>query len=192
MKTLIAIALIALATPAVADEVPASFLGYEQVNQTVKDRLLKPGSGFDIAKILGTPELAQLLGYWNGGLEGAFVNGLPNGTNVLLWSFTLDQMAADLASNCDSTPATGWTAYLHDDFKALLSRLCKWPAPEARDPALLTHLWLWTMSYDAPEAELDAWKAQLLGSEYDQAMPKQAIAEGFFALFMNPYFLLRK
>ena len=141
--------------------------------------------------------LELLLGSYQGkGLTGGYSNGAPNAVNSVLQNLMLGGMARDLGLQC-GIEQNGWsnTTYalresLKVAFAAKLKKLCAWSEVENRDASLL-EFWTAVMGYDAPSEEFEAWKS-FLKTEYADASGAEVVADGAFAIFYNPYFLLKQ
>jgi hypothetical protein len=173
---------------------PAEFKGYFLINSTLKQRLMKPNSTFDLSEYVKEAppmefgfSLMDLLGTYKGsGTSGKFKNGSPNPTNMLLWHVLLSGFAADLASTCADAQALP----LQEGFQQLMGQLCLWPEESAKTESNLLSFWIFMMGYEADQHEYEIWRNFIL-SKYGTASSSQTLQAMTLTILNNPYFLLR-
>lgn len=191
MKKLIVVAVILMAGPASAQTAP--YRGYVAVQDILGERLLKRGP-LSLSKYLEpmSPNdvvgLLTLLGTYAGSSEIKFINGQPNALNMLLWYLLLSGVSQDVANGCVRSESLDWSPA----FARALNAICAWPAPEARDPAVMNAFWHALVSYDAPETELSAWRDFFLNSSFTNRPAAEAIPAMVLAALYNPNFLLKR
>ena len=160
------------------------FRGYEAINAAISTRWTLPSATpFRLSSFLGDTSngLSSLLGGFS---SGEFRNGEPNALNMLLWYIAMGGLAAAVETGVctDHSPTihgTSWT--LTAPAYAAISAACQLPDDAAARENALLGVWLATVSYDAPRAEFDAWRAGL-GSGTVAALLTGAL--------LDPYFLL--
>ncbi|HEX4924928.1 MAG TPA: hypothetical protein VFV50_12620 [Bdellovibrionales bacterium] len=168
----------------VAAQTASPYWGYAAIERTLNARIGARGDSFQMYMYVG-PGPVSLLGTYQG---GAFRNGLPSPTNLMLWKIAMTGIARDIAKTCMAQEQERFNA----EFLAAVSHLCRWPAASAQTDAVLEDLWLALMGYSAPEEEYLAWRG-FLKSDYMQKLDAgQAVTAMATAILMNPHFLLRK
>ncbi|MBY0470147.1 hypothetical protein K2X30_03190 [bacterium] len=195
MKPLKLMALGLLVSSVAAAEVAApmaGFRGFVETDQTVNQRLLRsPKTSLGTYVGEGTKDfdtaLLELMGvYKSTGLTTGYQNAQPNGVNLLLWYLVFSGFSEDFGKLCEDS------SLLNDETLTLAKPLCAWPAASARTEENLEALWLQVMRYDAPIEEYQAWRDFFLGPEFEKVSHQELLQSASFAIFMNPYFLLRK
>ncbi len=146
--------------------------------------------------VAGADKLSNLLGSFTSGTgEESMQNDSPNGLNVMLWKLNLLKFGELLAGVCEHPSSTSITVNrkevkLHPRFAPILLEICE--ADEASLVSSAEDLWTGTMGWDAPESEVEAWRA-FVDSEAETllAMPASERVETLLmAIFFNPYYLL--
>lgn len=181
------------------------FKGYFATNQLIRDRIMKPGSVFQLATYLGTQclnadidgndceGLWTLLGSYQGqGVGNRFNNGAPNGVNMLLWYVALDSLSSDLAKLCNSATPGPFKAEVSSEFMSALQPFCSWPKEASRAEESLRNFWYTVISFEAPEEEYLLWKEFVLGSDYVNSTASEVVQGMNVSILNNPYFLLKR
>ena len=167
------------------------FFGARNTNKKIYQGLLNGTADFQLADYVGSDALSQLLGYQPGGLDTSFRNGIPNPTNMMLWSLAFEKISFELGAICHGNSDSKMAKQLREDVLEDVLTLCSWPNPPARDEELWDRIWFYTIAYDAPENEIVAWKSFFMTS-YEVTTAEQLVSDAFFSIFMNPHYLLRK
>lgn len=183
-----------LVVGSVALSAPSEFRGYEAINSLLRQRLMEPGSKFELGIYLGQPvrsifnsNLTDLLGsYSSGAMNSKFQNGAANAANVLLWHVAVSGLARDISRLCVEPAALP----VQPRFKNIVDSLCGWPAASAKEEKVLLKYWFALMGYRADQAEYEAWRDFFLQT-YANAGPAETIAAMTLAIGNNPYFLLQ-
>jgi hypothetical protein len=188
MRALLLAAFVALLLrPAGAMAQSSQFKGWAAVSRELSIRLAPQGHPFDLDEFLPSRSMDELLGTWTTfGTEHRFRNGTPNALNMTIWHAALSAFAMAVGQSCTSP-----RLLFHDRFLATLHKLCAWPAPAAKDEALLLAFWTSVMGYNAAGHEYTAWRDFFL-SEYHNQPAAETIAAMTFAITMNPSFLLNR
>ena len=188
---------LALSSTAFATDASSPYRGYTEINSTIRERILIEGSTTNLGKYVGEnlPEprvlggVLALLGTYVGSDQDAqFRNGDPNEINLILWYLAFSGMASDIANHCN--PAVN-TLPLLPEFRSTMSKLCAWPAAEAKTDEVLMAYWTELTQFDAPGTEFEAWKSFFLNSDYANRPAKEVITAMTLSAWMNPYFLLK-
>jgi len=130
----------------------SQFKGWTAVQRELSVRLAPPRTLLPMERYLPAPGLHLLLGTWyTFGSVHTFQNGLPNSLNMLIWQTSLKPFARDIAQECAAPQMR-----LNNQARAVLQRLCQWPAAEAKSHEVLMQYWLSMMGYNAPESEFIA------------------------------------
>ena len=173
--------------PAGAVAQSAQFKGWAAVSRELSIRLAPQDHPFDLDEFLPSKSMDELLGTWTTfGTEHRFRNGTPNALNMTIWHAALAGFAKAVGQSCTSPRLV-----FHERFLATLHKLCAWPAPEAKDEAVLFAFWTSVMGYNAGEREYAAWRDFFL-SEYANQPGTETVAAMTFAITMNPSFLLHR
>ncbi len=167
------------------------YFGARNTIKKIYQGLLNDEATLEIADYVGSDALSQLLGYQPGGLDMSFRNGIPNPTNMMLWSLTFEKLSQDIGKVCHGNSETPMAKQLREDVLADVLTLCSWPSAQARDAELWDRIWFYTLAYDAPESELVAWKTFFM-TEYQVETQERLVSDAFFSILMNPHYLLRK
>jgi hypothetical protein len=175
------------------------FKGYQRINTLIRSRLLDTSANryFDLGSAFlgGNSQGLSILmgGFAEGAGRPSYVNGEPNAISMMLWDTALTGLAESIASHCQDNP----TDYLISAYslntrgsKAIKS-ICT-VGPNALTDAQLHDLWMWVMSFDAPELVEAEWKAAILepNSPIRKMPAKDAIKAIMRTIFLNPWFLL--
>lgn len=192
VKMRLALALLLICTGALGKlDNSGEFFGARNTNKKIYQGLLNGTATFQLSEYVGSDALGNLLGYQPGGLDTTFRNGIPNPTNMMLWSLAFEKFSHDIGKVCHGNSDDSMAKQLREDVLADVLTLCSWPSDKARDEELWDRLWLYALAYDAPESEVVAWKTFFMTS-YEVSTPEQLVSDAFFSIFMNPHYLLRK
>ena len=170
---------------------PGEFFGVRNTNRKIYQGLLNERADFYLADYAGSYALGDLLGYQPGGLDQPFRNGIPNPTNMMLWSLALERVSTEIGSICHGNSDNKMAKQLRDYVLEDVLTLCSWPDNSAKAEELWDRIWFYIIAYDAPESELLAWK-DFFKKSYQRTNSEQLVSDVFFSVFMNPHFLLRK
>jgi hypothetical protein len=195
------------APPAPDDGVVSEYLGYAAINTTLRTRLMRAGTHFELSSYLTPPEgaasdttlggaqppsLVDLLGSYDAkGLRETRENGIPNAFNVVLWNVILSAFATDLGAVCNADTAP-LVAELDGAVLADVRALCTWPSPDATSPESMRRFFSDVMAFDAPPEELDAFRALFSGPDFADMQGSDVVTAMTRAIVLNPHFLLRK
>jgi hypothetical protein len=172
------------------------FRGYSSVNQLLQERLMRPGSVFELGQFLGQrysegeSNLLDLMGTYKSGLWGSpgFKNGQPNALNMLLWHLVLSGLSQDMGRVCADEQKVEYS----DEWLEVLKNICAAPQGHALGGDQLLQFWLAAMGYDAPRSEFEQWQAFVNAPELVSLPRPEAVEWMSLALLNNPYFLLRR
>jgi hypothetical protein len=180
----------------------AEYWGYQQITTTLRVRLMRSDTDFELTWYIANPSeselppnaldgLTDLLGsYESDGLTQTRENGIPNALSAVLWNVLLSSFASDLGAVC--TGQSRVANELAPDVAADFEALCGWPAKQSRAPELLERVWRHVMAFDAPPEELAAFQELFESSELLSWQPPQVISAIVRSMVLNPHFLLRK
>ena len=158
------------------------YRGFEEFDELVKQRVYSPHRSTSLATVLGSSDLAKLLGsYESNGTTTTFQNGAPNSANVVMYSLALRKLAQEIT---DLLSARG---NLNNEFKDAF-----YPLFQTRNDSTFESAWIALMGYEAPFEELEAWKAFLNSPAMVNRTPTEFVRESIFTILFNPHFLLRK
>jgi len=173
--------------PARALPQTSQFKGWAAISQELSTRIAPAGEPLDLGEFLPADDMEDLLGTWSTfGTEHTFRNGVPNALNLMIWQVTLSGFANAVGESCEKDRLV-----FHPRFDAVLHKLCAWPAPAAKDEAVLLDFWLGIMGHNAGEDEYIAWREFFL-TQYRDRKPAETIAAMTLAITMNPRFLLHR
>ena len=171
------------------------YKGITVVDSTIKQRIVVRSGYFDLLPFLDSfslEGLPALLGAYDGRPgNSTFQNAAPNAVNTMLWEIVMEGAATAIAEEgCSSR--LGW---LESHFRQVVKTICDWPAATADHSETLREFWLALMRYDAPQAEMEAWVAQMsilpVGSETTlTGVP--LVKDLTQSILMNPYFLFEQ
>ncbi|HEX4925121.1 MAG TPA: hypothetical protein VFV50_13595 [Bdellovibrionales bacterium] len=195
MRTLVLFVSLILPLRIQAADVCSLYRGYAEVDQIIQARVFNSSYSFRIADRLGSEELSKLLGHYvTHTTESQFQNGLPNPTNTVLWYIGLSKLAQELSAICAPRPPQELVRSLNPIFLHAANAMCAWPAQASKTAQ--ERLWLAVMGYEAPRAELEAWRGFFNQGEEAQAFERtpatEMLAKHLALIFLNPHFLLRK
>ncbi|MGE3975232.1 MAG: hypothetical protein AB7F59_11970 [Bdellovibrionales bacterium] len=160
------------------------YKGISTVSKNLSIRIGSTPDSIHLNRYLGD-DIGQLLGYWE---AGTYRNGLPNATNLMVWHLGFDSFITHLLTTC----AGHTLEFLDPQYREFLFSFCKWPSPEVRNAEVLEKFWIQHMAYDAPYSEFLSWKALFLSETYQTTYAPDALRDMWFAIFINPHFLLKK
>lgn len=158
--------------------------GFAATEMMIKSRLTLPNIHvFNLAQFLNASSgdgITLLLGGYQGNAGSSTLrNATPNAVNMMLWRIALSGAAAKIANQACNQDAYG----LKPHFVTAAAKLCTPPEDPAVRVAALKEIWLATMRYDAPKAEMDAW----LASPTTASADLKGVLE---SIFLDPYFLI--
>lgn len=165
----------------------SQFKGWETVSRELSVRIAPKDKPLQLDQFLPVDSMDELLGTWSTfGTEHTFRNGVPNALNLMIWHVGLSRFSNAVGQSC-TTPSLEF----HPRFMATLQKLCRWPAAEARDEAVLLEFWTSVMGHSASADEYIAWRDFFTG-EYGDRAAAETIAAMTLAITMNPRFLLHR
>lgn len=171
-----------------------SFKGLATVQMTIKGRLYLPSTFFDLKSFLGDYSdegLTTLLGAYDGRSgSSSLQNAAPNAVNTMLWQIVMDGAASQIAEYA----CVNNYPLLDTHFEQVANKVCKWPSGADDRAQTLREFWLDLMRYDAPQAEMEAWVAQMTAPSgtVDTLKGEILVKELTQSILMNPYFLLEQ
>ena len=197
MKRSLWLLVIFLSCPAGASAPAGSYFGYQQLEQKVFSRIIKPAAkpvwslSYFLTGIAKTGHrvegLDRLLGFYE---DGQFQNGSPNSLNWTLAHLVFSKLSEAMADTC--VPWSRYRQYFQHRALQTLSAICSmsenggWIEEEA-----LLDFWVLLMGYDARFTEFDEW-LHYANSESMRALPAQKRLSSLAnTIFLNPFFLIR-
>lgn len=177
------------------------FRGYLAINNQLRARLFSVDTSpaFNLGRYFNENNdsmrglSAMLGGFQSNSGTSEFQNGTPNAMNTLLWQLALDGLANDFSRVCTQGSGMGiGSAKLDATFASRISRMCTWPAEDAKSPSAMLDIWMSIMGFDAPESAYEDWQASILAqnSVVLSMTGAKAVRSVLLLAFLDPHFLL--
>ncbi len=177
------------------------FKGIDAITEMLRIGTIHPDDrdNFDFRKIVDegnvVDPLSPLLGAFVGGSgDSKMDNDEPHSISMMLWKGNFEKLAKIIALNCQHPDAASIKTNeidvrLHPRFAAALLSSC---ASLNESTEVSDDIWNGVMGWEAPAAELEAWKIFLsLNRDAINALSaEERLSMLLMSLFLNPYFLL--
>ncbi len=181
---------------------PGQYKGFDSVQEQLRQRLFIESfqDRFLLQLVIEDPlgSLRPLMGLFIGDSGGnRFVNGEANPMNVLLWSATLERLAALLSQNCDPEtpdensyyPGTLLYDNLRENIRANLASVCERSATSEH----LSDLWISLIGFQADREALTAYVELLETTQQQENISSHDLVKGaLFSILMHPEMLLKR
>lgn len=179
--------------------------GISALNIHVFDKILDPtdpaSAAFRLEKIVGDNvySLRNQLGTYSAeGGQNSIKGDKVNPFNLLIWQRIVDEFAAAVGSECDSSPehfllrfANAGTIKVDPRVATLILALCNPLATNTDRRLALKNLWDAFVGYGLT-AERDAWVTYFMRPEQLALSGREGTTAMFWTMMMHPYFYLER